>query len=99
MKGVRPDATIDDVSTRDFYGRYDNSVVLLMFDIKEIFFCPVVEYKIADLVFCINRDQYIFVYNKGRLFYLWNAYEKGIITYADLCSIYKIYNGYNDLPE
>lgn len=101
IKGSRPNATIDDVRVGEFLGRYGNSIALLMSDGRNIFRCIEIYYIVADLRFTTGEDKYIYIYNGGRLFYLWDAYAMEIITYEDLYSIYKImYKELNSLlPE
>lgn len=75
------EGTYEDIWLMRYYGKFDNSYAVILSDkyIEEIPEERVTE-KVAGMpIVYLFKDAYIHIYNKGKLYRLQEAYDKGLI--------------------
>ena len=99
------EGTYEDIWLMRYYGKFDNSYAVILSDkyIEEIPEERVTE-KVAGMpIVYLFKDAYIHIYNKGNLYRLQEAYDKGLIDEDSILKImslhsesYYIYEKYYD---
>lgn len=86
------DIALQDVYIRRFYGKYDDSIAVIM-AIKDRVPPPAIdEVTIAVFEFTFNAGYHILIWNDGTFHDLQKAYDESLITLEDLETIHELYS-------
>ena len=87
-----PDATVDDVVIKEYYGTNNICAAVLMTDAFSAYLCINSE-TIDDITFYYNSSNRMLVWENGKFHRLQEAYDKGLLNKEDLKGMSGIENG------